>query len=214
MRQMSEIEVRFIRHAKGSHMLTPDLIAGRSMDATLIDEGWRQASAKGRELALRAINPDRVVSSPAIRCVQTTEAILDAMGIKREVELADELLEMDQGEFAGRKRLEVYTEEVLRQIDEEGKDFKLPGGESMNMVGERGTDWLRTTEGLLAQEKLSVFAIAHAGLITHTVGAIVGWDQPTSLAMLRSMPPVGETRVVFDGKDWDVDYFARRLEDF
>src|SRR6266511_4958471 len=132
---MSELEVRFIRHAKGSHMLTPDLMAGRSIDAVLVDEGRAQADAQGRELAARGITPDYVATSSAVRCIQTGRRILLAMRHNGELdEITDELLEMDQGDFVGRKRAEVYDEAVQRQIREQGKDFALPGGESMNQV--------------------------------------------------------------------------------
>lgn len=209
---MTKLEVRFIRHAKGTHMLDPDLIVGRSLDATLTDEGIDQADAKGCELLHRGIVPDYVASSTAERCRQTAKRILDIMGIAPPIDLTEDLLEMDQGDFVGRDRAEVYTPSVLQDIQEQGKDFKLLGGESMNEVGERGTGWLRTKEGLWAEKKLSVLAIAHAGLITHTVGRIENWDQPKSLAMLRSMPPIGETNVVFDGMQWYVDYFARPIQ--
>ena len=211
---MSELEVRFIRHAKGSHMLNPDLIMGRSVDAVLIDEGKTQADLKGEELAARGILPDYVASSSAVRCIQTGERILEAMSYSGGIDdITDELLEMDQGDFVGRKRVEVYNAAVQQQIRELGKDFALPGGESMNQVGKRGFDWLRGQERLVAQGKLSVFAIAHVGLITHTVGVIENWDQAESLAMMRTMPPVGETRIVFDGNEWHVDTFAQPIRD-
>ena len=195
-------------------MLNPDLIAGRSIDAVLTDDGRTQADSKGQELAVRGIMPDHIVSSSAERCIQTGKRILSAMGRPEELDdITDDLLEMDQGDFVGRKRIEVYDEEVQRQIREQGKDFALPGGESMNQVGKRGMDWLRTQEGLVVQGKLSILAIAHAGLITHTVGAIENWDQAQSLAKLRTMPPVGETRVVFDGEEWHVDTFAQPMQD-
>jgi broad specificity phosphatase PhoE len=211
---MSELEVRFIRHAKGSHMLNPDLIMGRSIDAVLVDEGKIQADLKGKELAARGIIPDYVASSSALRCIQTGKRILAAMNHSRALdEITDDLLEMDQGNFVGRKRAEVYDRAVQQQILERGKDFALPGGESMNQVGKRGLNWLRRQENLVAQGKLSVFAIAHVGLITHTVGAIENWDQAKSLAMMRTMPPVGETRIVFDGNEWHVDTFAQPIQD-
>ncbi len=211
---MSELEVRFIRHAKGSHMLNPELIAGRSIDAVLIDEGKDQADSKGKELAARGILPDYVVSSSAVRCIQTGERILAAMGHSGGFDdITDDLLEMDQGDFVGRNRFDVYDEEALQRIQELGKDFALPGGESMNQVGKRGLDWLQNQERLVAEGRLSIFAIAHAGLITHTVGTIENWDQAKSLAMMRTMPPVGETRVVFDGNEWHVDTFAQPVRD-
>lgn len=208
---MRKLEVRLIRHAKGTHMLNPNVIAGRSLDATLTEEGVGQAEAKGRELLRRGIMPDYVASSTAERCRQTAQKILASMGIAPPIDLTEDLLEMDQGNFVGRLRTEVYNDAVLREIQERKKDFKLPGGESMNEVGIRGTDWLRTKEGLWAERKLSVVAIAHAGLITHTVGRIENWDQPKSFAMLKTMPPVGETNIVFDGEEWHVDYFARPI---
>lgn len=211
---MSElIDIRLIRHAKGSHMLNPDLIIGRSLEARLVEEGITQADAKGRELARRGIFPDKVFSSPAVRCKQTGRIILNAMSLETEIQEADELVEMDQGDFVGLERVKVYTDKVRAQIRERGKDFALPGGESMNQVGVRGFNWLQMQEVHGAHDKLSIFAIAHAGLITHTVGAIEGWDHPRSLEMLRSMPPVAETRVVFDGTDWHVDSFAQPIQD-
>ena len=194
-------------------MLNPDLIMGRSIDAVLTDEGKIQADLKGRELAARGITSDYVASSSAVRCIQTGERILAAMNRSGGIDdITDDLLEMDQGDFVGRKRVEVYNNEVQRKIQELGKDFALPGGESMNQVGQRGLDWLRCQEELIAKRKLSILAIAHAGLITHTVGMIEKWDQPKSLSMMRTMPPVGETRIVFDGNKWHVDTFAQPLQ--
>ena len=113
---MANLEVRFIRHAKGTHLLNPDLIAGRSLDATLTDDGIEQAKAKGRELLRRGIMPDHVASSTAERCRQTAENILAAMGITPPIDLREELLEMDQGKYVGRARAEVYTAAILQKI--------------------------------------------------------------------------------------------------
>ena len=194
-------------------MLRPELIAGRCVDATLTEEGLRDAVTKGRELARRAIMPDHVESSSAVRCIQTGRAILDAMKLEHGMIMTDQLLEMDQGDFAGRLREEVYHDGVQAQIREQGKDFALPGGESMNQVGRRGSNWLESTrKRLSAQGKLSVLAIAHGGLITHTVGQIEEWDQPESLRRLRSLMPLGETRLIFQDGRWQVDYFAQPPE--
>jgi broad specificity phosphatase PhoE len=194
------IEVRFIRHAKGTHMVASELIAGRSIDAVLTDEGREEAAAKGRELKARNILPDRIVSSSAVRCIQTGQLILRAMGLDLPIQHTDDLLEMDQGNFVGRIRSEVYTPQVQGQITELGKDFALPGGESMNQVGVRGLGWLEREAENASNESRSILAIAHAGLITHTVGQIENWDQPRSLTMLRSMPPVSLIKMVVDGR--------------
>ncbi len=194
-------------------MLNPQLIAGRSLDAKLTDRGWDEAFSKGEELARRGVLPDYVVSSPAVRCIQTGRQILASMGLQLTISTVDDLVEMDQGASVGRDRTEVYNEVVHKQIVALGKDFALPGGESMNQVGKRGLDWLRSQETLTSIKKnLSIFAIAHGGLITHTVGAIEKWDHAQSYAMLRSMPPLGETLIVFDSIGWHVETFAAPLQ--
>lgn len=209
---MDKLRVHFIRHASGTHMLNPEIITGRSLDAKLTDEGLREAISKGYELARRGVVLDRVVSSPAERCLQTGKAILDTMGIAMPMEPDDRLLEMDQGPNAGRLRSEAYTDAVQWQILAEGKDFALPGAESMNQVGWRGFNWLRSQE-VYAGHHSTILALAHVGLIACTASALMGWDQSTTLAMSRSMPPVGETRVAFDGASWQLEAFGESVQE-
>lgn len=213
---MSNIEVRMIRHAIGSHMANPDLIAGRSMDATLTGAGITEAAAKGWELRSRNISFEHVVSSPAVRCLQTAQEILKAMSIDATIETSDDLLEMDQGTYVGQRRDAVYNDNVQAQIMQQGRDFCLPGGETMRQVGLRGLRWLlEQSQGVPRGEGGStrqILAIAHAGLITHTAAQIDGWDHATSLSMLKSMPTVGETIFKYDGNDWGLAAFAQLPE--
>lgn len=208
---MNTLEVRFIRHASGTHMLTPDLITGHSLDAELTDDGKKEAMYKGYELVRRSITPDLVVSSSALRCIQTGGIILDTMGIDMPIHPTDELLEMDQGPNVGRLRAEAYDDEVQRQILEQGKDFALPGAESMNQAGARGFNWLRCQEAYAGQCS-SILALAHGALISCIASTIEGWDQPTTFARLKTLHPVGETRVAFDGANWRLEAFAEPLQ--
>jgi broad specificity phosphatase PhoE len=208
---MNTIKARFLRHAEGTHMLNPDLIAGRSVEAIITADGELHARRKGVDLSQRNIYPDYVISSSAVRCIQTGEAVLRAMNLAKTIETTDDLLEMDQGNFVGRRRDEVYTEDVRHEIDRLGKDFALPGGESMNQVGARGMEWLRTQETRFNNVSVDLLIIAHVGLITHTVGQIEQWSQRESLDRLRSMPPLSETLVIFNGTDWKVEEFARPI---
>jgi broad specificity phosphatase PhoE len=209
---MDKLTVHFIRHASSRHTLPPELIPGHSLDAELISQGPGEAISKGCELARRGVVPDRVVSSPALRCTRTGEFILDAMGITTlPMEQESRLLGMDQGPNVGRSQAEVYTDEVKQQILAEGKDFALPGAESMNQVGWRGFRWLRSEEVYVGRLS-TILALAHGTLIACMVSTIEDWDRPTTLAMLRSMPPVGETQLAFDGYNWRVDSFARPVQ--
>jgi len=192
-------------------MLNEDLIAGRSEDAELTDRGCNDAFDAGKKLARRGTVPDLVVSSSAVRCVQTAELLLAAMRLARPIHKTDQLLEMDHGDFVGLDRREVYTDEIKRQIKLHGKNFALPGGESMNDVGKRGIDWLASIQGATAKKTVVVLAVAHAGLITNTAGTLCDWDQPTSYRLLKTVKPLSETVVGFDGKRWYVRSFAQSL---
>lgn len=55
----------------------------------LNERGLRQAEITGR--ALRRFAPARILSSPAVRCVQTVAPLAEALGV--EIEIVDELAE-------------------------------------------------------------------------------------------------------------------------
>lgn len=209
---MGSLEVRLIRHATGSHMLNPALIAGRSLEAKLTEHGVKEAELKGTQLKREGIVPDIFATSPAKRCIQTGEYILRAMGLQSDIKIADDLIEMDQGKYVGRAREKVYDINVQKQILDQGKDFALPGGESMNQVGQRGFDWLKSHESLVDIDRRILIAITHAGLITHTVATIQNWDHATSLRMLSRVPPVSETILKYADDQWHLHVFARPLE--
>ena len=209
---MNDLEVRLIRHATGEHMKDLSVIVGRASGARLTAEGKDEATAKGLELMNRGIVPDRLAASPAIRTVDTAWGIAHAAGMGLDLKLCADLVEMDQGDSVGLPRLSVYTDELLAQINEQGLDFALPGGESMNDVGRRGQRWLKLQQGLVESVQ-SIVAVSHKGLITNLVGDIEGWSQDKRLAMSGEVEPVSETLLVLSDEEWHVDYFARPLQD-
>jgi broad specificity phosphatase PhoE len=207
---MDTLRVHLIRHASGTHMLTPELIMGRCVDAELTEIGEWEAALKGWELAQRGISPDHVASSSARRCIQTGEIALRTMGVGLPIHGTNELLEMDHGDYVGRRKDESYTDETQAIIREQGKDFAWPGGESMNNVAARGLGWLRSLENYPRPSTIITFG--HGVLFSCMVSELVDWDQLTTLAAIRSMPPVGETRLSFDGHDWRVEAFAEPVQ--
>lgn len=208
---MSQLEVRFIRHATGTHMANLDVVIGLCHDAELTDNGKRDAFQKGEELKRRGYVPDRVVASSAIRCMQTARFLLKGMRLDRQIEPTEELWEMDHGPAVGQLKSDVYTPDVLAQIARDGKNFALPGGQSMNQVGRRGINWLHQQESLAARagKSMAIMAIAHVGLITHTVGQLKNWSQAESRERLRMMDPLAETDLIYDAAGWQLTSFAR-----
>jgi broad specificity phosphatase PhoE len=70
---------------------------------------------------------DNVYSSPARRTIDTARISLDYLDFSFEqVNILDELQELDQGDWAGRKRFEVKTPEVIDQMNRIHWDFKAP----------------------------------------------------------------------------------------
>jgi 8-oxo-dGTP diphosphatase len=79
-----------IRHARAGER---DEWTGDDQRRPLDDRGWAQAAALPDLLAAYPV--ERVLASPADRCVQTVEALSRARGI--EIEVHDELYEDRQG---------------------------------------------------------------------------------------------------------------------
>lgn len=71
-----------MRHAKSSH----DDVSLSDHDRPLNRRGARAAPAMGRWLAGAALVPDRIVSSTALRALQTARAVAEACGYARGVE--------------------------------------------------------------------------------------------------------------------------------
>jgi len=208
---MNDLEIRFIRHGFGTHMIDPTLVIGHAHDATLTEEGRLQATQKGNELRARGFSPDVIVSSPSVRCVETATFTKNAMGIDTQIELDDELIEQDQGEASNRPKLEMYTEEVLEQIKEQTFDFAFAGGESIRQVAARGMRWLDAQKTRDPSVK-SILAFTHGGLITCTVAILEGWTHEEFLAKRFTIDPVSETRLILKDGAWHLDYFAQPLE--
>ena len=195
-----------IRHATGEHMADPSVIIGRATDARLTQQGHAEAIMKGIELRSRGIQPERVVTSPAIRCYETGRLALLAMRLDLPIHASGYLHEMDQGQVVGMKRAEFYTEARQSQIMQQGLDFSAPGGESPNQVANRGINFL---DNQITKPESSIMAFTHGGLIAYTAGLLEGWDHEKSLAMRQQIAPVSETVFVFEDGHWQLSEFAR-----
>jgi broad specificity phosphatase PhoE len=119
------MEIVLARH--GETEWSRDLKHTGRTDIPLTDRGRAEAEQLGRALAGRSFA--RVQSSPLQRAVETCRLA----GLGDQVELTDDLLEWDYGEYEG-----ITTAEIRR----ERPDWKLwrdgcPGGETAADVGKR-----------------------------------------------------------------------------
>ncbi|HVX23876.1 MAG TPA: histidine phosphatase family protein [Candidatus Saccharimonadales bacterium] len=176
--EIPDTEVYLIRHAESEFNVRPQFVNGRSNDTELTWEGKTQARVLGEFLLANDVMPDSVYTSPARRTRDTATLCLKGMGLLA-VPIADSRLqELDQGQWTGQPRDEVYTPKVTAQLKREGKDFKAPGGESMNEVAKRMRAWLETSftdvsTGVTERH----FAFTHGVAIRCLVGSFRGWSQ-------------------------------------
>ena len=169
-------ELYLIRHAQTVMNTNQHLIGGRSNETPLTQKGIEQAKRLGRIMLDKQILPMKVFASPAIRTIDTARYSLAEMGLDLEPFIEDALQELGQGFVEGRLRSEVYTETVMEDIVRLGKDFKLPGGESMNDVGHRMHDWVTETFREPApDEPYRVFIYTHGGAIKYLASRLLDW---------------------------------------
>ena len=92
--------------------------------------------------------------------------------------IANEIQEMDQGNYVGKPRAEVYTPDLILEIEKQGKDFKLPGGESMNDVGRRMLQWVDLNVPVGTNSEIErTFVFGHGMAIRSLASTIQGWSR-------------------------------------
>lgn len=182
--------------------MNPDIVAGRGNESLLTPYGIQQAKSLGRYLSVNRITPSKVFSSPAIRTMQTAKYLLDAMGMKNiSITEMDALQEMDQGEWVGRLRKETYTPATIAEIERLGKDFRAPGGESMNDVGQRMLEWLNIA---VAGQDITgrLFVVSHGVAIRCLISTLLNWSQAETYHAITNNTSL--TLLTSRGKQWQV----------
>lgn len=162
-----------IRHGR-STANTAGVLAGRNPGVTLDDEGRRQAERTGQRLA--GVDLARIVSSPLERCVQTAQA-LSATGERPPLELDDDLLECDYGDWSGRSLQELAGEELWKVVQRQPSAAAFPGGESMRHMQARAVHAVRRHDRAVSDahgpEAVWV-AVSHGDLIKGVLADALG----------------------------------------
>jgi broad specificity phosphatase PhoE len=146
-----------------------------------------ELSPEGRALVARWRLPGawagaRPLSSP-LRRSRETALILTG----RTPAIDDRLIEMDWGEFQGRRLADLRARAHHAMATNEGRglDFRPPGGESPREVCAR----LQTLLVELAANPRPVLAVCHKGVIRAALVLATGWD-------MQSKPPVRLSRSI------------------
>ncbi len=155
-----------VRHA--THDIVGRTMVGRARGVRLGPEGVRQAEALAERLEGSSIRA--VYSSPLERAYAT--AAPAAARLSLEVQIADELNEIDFGEWTNRTLADLHDVEEWRRFNMFRSGSRVPGGETMIEVQAR---MLRLIERLrLGHPGETVALISHGDVIKATLAHYLG----------------------------------------
>jgi probable phosphoglycerate mutase len=140
-----------------------------------------------------------------VRARRTAELAITLAATHVEIIKDPRLHEQDVGEWAGRRASDVFTAACLRRIEQKGKDFKPPGGESMNDVGRRMLTWLDEQSG---KDSLTVFAFTHGGAIRALASTLHDLSHAQAYPIRPANGSVSLVRRE-DCRTWRFDYLGR-----
>lgn len=148
-----------VRHA--SHGLLGRVLAGRMPGVSLSDQGRAEAGRTAAMLAGRGIT--RVLSSPLERARETAAALAERVGCA--VEIAEEIDEIDCGEWTGADFATLPDHPLWRSWNHERATSTMPGGEGMAAVQARAVGLVAR---LAAEPRDAAGQEATVALVTHS----------------------------------------------
>jgi len=195
------LDLYLIRHAQSEANINHHLIGGRSNESPLSEKGELQASLLGQRLKHSNIVFDEIYSSTARRTIETSRIAGTHAGYSLdEVVKTDEILEFDQGGWQGKTRVEVYTPEILAQINSDNWNFTPPGGESQRKVEERMLNWVNETIISRYNEDLRVGVFSHGMAIKCLLRGIMQFSP--SITHKINLFNTSITRLTYSEKGW------------
>lgn len=204
----AELELFWMRHSKTKDNLE-STFTGRNNEEPLIAEGIEQSKRLGYFLANQGIFPSVVYVTPALRTIQTAEYALAEMGLDLQLLVQDELQELDEGDWIGLVRDDVYADKkVIAEMARLGRDFKRGGAESNNDAALRALGWKsKTFDGYIPDTNPDRrFVFAHAGIIVSMVSHYLNWSvQETRPSRI---PNASITLTSRRNRVWELDYFG------
>lgn len=155
-----------VRHA--AHGLLGCTLAGRMPGVHLSVEGRGQADRLGMRLAATQLNA--IWTSPLERARETAEAIARRVGVG--VEVAQELTEIDFGEWTGRSFEELNGDPEWHAWNALRSLHRPPGGESMLEVQARILILLQRLQAVQRAERVCL--VTHGDLIKAALAHLLG----------------------------------------
>lgn len=204
--------IYLLRHAQTRCNVHSEIIGGRSSSVPLTETGTALARQAGD--ALRALDPyfDAIFCSTALRARETFQCL----GLRHgehygSVSFSEQLEELDQGEWTGLVRAEVYTPEMVRRLERENPFFTPPGGESQHDVEVRMTEFIRK-EILTRPGDGTFLIVGHGNAFRCLLRGIL--DSDASVTYKIGIDNLSTIRLRHDTeRGWSIDWINRSVTD-
>lgn len=194
------IDIYFIRHAesemndKWSH-----LIGGRSNEAHLTEKGNSQAKLLGKRLKEREDSFDEVYTSISNRAIETAKQA----GFNEErIIKASEIVELSQGDWELKPKKEVYTDDLIKEINKDNWNFTPPNGESQRNVEERMLKWVKEKLFPRYDQDPKIAVFTHGVAIKCLLRGIMDFRSPMTRKV--DLENTSITRLKYDEEGWHV----------
>jgi probable phosphoglycerate mutase len=178
--------VHLVRHA--AHGVLDHVLAGRMAGVHLGDAGRTQAERLAGRLAGMPVTA--IQSSPLERTLETADVIGCRLGLA--VEPVDALLEIDFGDWSGRRFEELEPSEHWRRWNHFRSGTRPPGGET---IWEAQARILRHIESLAPDG--AVVLVSHGDLIKSALAHYLG--MPPDLFLRLEISPASISTVEIGG---------------
>ncbi|MFQ5621317.1 MAG: histidine phosphatase family protein [Candidatus Nanoarchaeia archaeon] len=194
------VELFLIRHAECEANTQHGKVWGRSLQSPLTNIGRIQAAALGRQLTKEGVYFDAVYTSPAERTKDTASIACEELGYPTsKIMVSDWLHQQSHGEWEGKARNDVVQQNSLFRLGH--WHFRAPGGESLQDVENRMSEWLNTNVLQQAHMK-SVAVFTHHMAIKGLLRNVLRLDP--SMVNSMAVDTSAVTHLKYMGGQWNV----------
>ena len=165
MRVQKPATIYLLRHGH-STANAKSILAGRDASVSLSPRGIEQAQAVMHELGERKFA--KIYSSPMPRCLETLLPI--AKKSKLKIEKDDGLIEMEYGDWSGKKLLMLSRKKMWSEIQARPSLVRFPNGESFLEMQGRALESVKS----LAIPGAEILVCSHGDVIKAIVAGLVG----------------------------------------
>jgi broad specificity phosphatase PhoE len=142
----------------GSTTLNEDNKFRARMDPPLDDQGIKQAQDAAENLRELGVKPERIVSSPMLRTVQTADVFAEEFDL--DVEQDRSLISWNLGFLSGKDR-DAYQPILEMYVD--NPKLTIPDGEPLEALEERTFEYF---DKELKKEKLTIYVSHNSNIVT------------------------------------------------